>query len=412
MNLFKTSFYTSIATAISFISGFIVTKVVAVKIGPEGMAYLGQFQNTTAILTMFGTGAIASGVIKYLAQYRNDPQKRQQIISTATFIVLVFSFTVSMIVVICSNFLSEIVFKTHDFWLVYLIFGLLVSTVSFNVIFAAILNGLNYVKQLTLINTLGSLVGIGITVLSAYYFGVKGVLLSSTFLSVIIFCIHLFFLRKIGIVWRPVIKRPDASITKMLAGFTLMAVVSGLLVPAIQILIRDRIIHRFTIQEAGYWQAVVKISDYYLSFITLVLAVYYVPKLSEIQDRLMLRKEIVFAYKIIIPTVSIIAFAVWICRDLIIKILFTQEFIPMKPLFTFQLLGDVLKIGSWLLATIMIAKAMTKIYIITEFIFAVVYIVLSYYCIEKFGLIGATYAFCANYGIYWVCMLFIMKKKI
>jgi polysaccharide transporter, PST family len=410
VNLFKTSFYSSIATAISFISGFIVTKVVAVKIGPEGMAYLGQFQNTTAILTMFATGAIASGVIKYLAQYRNEPEKRQQIITTATFIVLIFSFLVSLIVVITSSLLSKIVFKSNEFWPVYLIFGLLLSTVAFNVIFGAILNGLNQVKQLTLINTLGSLIGIGITVFFAYYFGVKGVLLSSTILSVVIFCMYLFTLRRLGVVWRPSIRRPDSKILKMLGGFTLMAVVSGLLVPAIQISIRDRIINQFTIQEAGYWQAVVKISDYYLSFITLVLAVYYVPKLSEIQDRLLLRKEIVFAYKIIVPAVSIIAFLVWLCRDLIIKILFTKEFAPMKSLFTFQLLGDVLKIGSWLLATIMIAKAMTRIYIITEFIFAAIYIMLSYYCIDRFGLIGATYAFCANYAFYWICMVFIMKK--
>ena len=48
MNLIKTSFYTSISTAVTFLSGFIVTKVVAVKIGPEGMAYVGQFQNSIA----------------------------------------------------------------------------------------------------------------------------------------------------------------------------------------------------------------------------------------------------------------------------------------------------------------------------------------------------------------------------
>ena len=71
MNLIKTSFYTSLSTAVSFITGFIITKVVAVKIGPKGMAYLGQFQNTTAILTMLATGAIATGVIKYLAEWVN-----------------------------------------------------------------------------------------------------------------------------------------------------------------------------------------------------------------------------------------------------------------------------------------------------------------------------------------------------
>ena len=89
MNLIKTSFYTSISTAITFISGFIVTKVVAIKIGPQGMAYLGQFQNTTSILAMLATGAITTGVIKYLAEHINEQQKT--IMKAVLIICLVFT---------------------------------------------------------------------------------------------------------------------------------------------------------------------------------------------------------------------------------------------------------------------------------------------------------------------------------
>ena len=63
MKLIKTSFFTSISTAVTLISGFIVTKFVAVKIGPIGMAYVGQYQNTIAILAMFATLAITTGVV-------------------------------------------------------------------------------------------------------------------------------------------------------------------------------------------------------------------------------------------------------------------------------------------------------------------------------------------------------------
>jgi O-antigen/teichoic acid export membrane protein len=82
MKLLKTSFYTSISTAVTFISGFIVTKVVAVKIGPVGMTYVGQYQNAIAIMAMFSTLAITTGVIKYLAQYKDEVQKKEQVISS------------------------------------------------------------------------------------------------------------------------------------------------------------------------------------------------------------------------------------------------------------------------------------------------------------------------------------------
>lgn len=412
MNLIKTSLYTSVATGFSFISGFIVTKVVAVQIGPPGMAYLGQFQNTVSILTMFATGAIASGVVKYLSQYKNDPAKRQEIINTAAVIAFFCSLVVSILVITAGGYISEAAFKTTDFRIVYLLFGLFTMTVAFNVIFSAILNGLQEIRWYTIVNICGSLLGVGLTVLFAHYFGVKGVLVSGTALSLLIFFIHLHIFRKAGITWKPQFKKIDPHVLKMLMGFTLMAFVSGLLIPGMQIMVRDKIIRTFTIEAAGYWQAVSKISDYYLSFITLVLGVYYMPKLSELQGRPELRREIVKAYRIVFPVVTFIALLIWLFRNFIIQVLFTPSFQPMKPLFTYQLLGDVFKIGSWLLANLMLAKAMVKTFIITEIIFAASYIGLCYYLIDQYGVIGATYGFCINYGIYWIVMFFIMKKKI
>lgn len=45
MTLIKTSVLSAIATIIQVISGFIVTKVIAVYVGPAGLAIIGQLQN-------------------------------------------------------------------------------------------------------------------------------------------------------------------------------------------------------------------------------------------------------------------------------------------------------------------------------------------------------------------------------
>lgn len=412
MNLVKTSFYTSISTAITFTTAFIVTKVVAVKIGPAGIAYLGQFQNTTAILTMLATGAINSGVIKYLAQYHNDPEKKQEIINTSFVIVFCCSLFISLFVMATSGYLSIAAFKTIHFWIVYFLFGLFTMTISFNGLFLTILNGLKEIKIFTIVNISSSLTGVTITVIFANYFGIIGVLISSTAMSIFIFFINIFYFKKLGIKWKPNFKKWDKKILKMLTGFSIMAIVTGIVVPAMQILIRNKIINDFSIEEAGYWQAVTKISDYYLTFITSVLVVYYMPRLSEIQLKQELKAEILKGYKLILPFVGLLALLIWFFKDFIIYILFTPAFSAMKPLFTFQLLGDFFKIGSWLLAYLMVAKAMTKIYIYTEVGFAASNVALSYLLINHFGIIGATYSFCINYFSYWILMWFVMKKHI
>ncbi|MDE3185309.1 MAG: O-antigen translocase [Bacteroidota bacterium] len=412
MNLLKTSFYTSISTAITFISGFIVVKVVAVKIGPKGIAFVGQFQNTTAILTMLATAAISTGVIKYLAEHKSDPEKRKQIINTAFLIVFFSSLIISLFVISTSGYLSEAAFKTKNFWIVYFLFGLFTMAISFNVMFSAILNGLKEIRKFTIANICSSLTGVTITVIFAYTFGLKGVLIASTATAIVVFLINIYFFNKLGIRWKPDFKSWDNRVVKMLSGFSLMAIVSGFVIPTMQILVRDRIILQFSVADAGYWQAVTKISDYYLGFITSVLGVYYMPRLSELKSKAELRHEIMGGYKIILPIVGAIAFLIWLFKDLIIHILFTPEFLPMKPLFTYQLLGDFFKIGSWLLGYLMIAKAMTRAYIATEIIFAATYVALSYYFMDQYGIIGATYSFCINYLLYWILMWVLMKNKL
>lgn len=361
---------------------------------------------------MLATAAISTGVIKYLAEHKSDPQKSKRIINTAFLIVFFSSLIISLFVMSTSSYLSEAAFKTKNFWLVYFLFGLFTMVISFNVMFLAILNGLKEIKKFTIVNISSSLTGVALTVLFAYAWGIEGVLIASTATAIIIFFINIYFFNKLGIKWKPDFKSWDKPVLKMLSGFSLMAIVSGFVVPTMQILVRDRIIIRFSIADAGYWQAVTKISDYYLSFITSVLGVYYMPRLSEIQNKIELRNEIVKGYKIILPVVGIIALLIWLFKGLIIHILFTPAFLPMKPLFTYQLLGDFFKIGSWLLSYLMIAKAMTKTFIATEIIFAASYVALSYYFMDHYGIIGATYSFCINYLLYWILMGALMRKQI
>lgn len=413
MNLVKTSFFTGISTAITFISGFIVTKVVAVKIGPSGMAYVGQYQNSIAIFAMLSTCAIASGVVKYLSTYKDDKEKQQQVVTTAMSIILLCSFAVSLFVIPASAFLSKVAFHTTDFWVVYLLYGVFVSIISLNTFFSSVLNGFKEIKKLTVISIISSLGGIIFTVVFAQTMGVKGVLIASNFIALVVFGFNISFIRKVeGIKWKPNFKKWDNKMVKLLLAFTLMGIISGFAAPAMQLLVRDRIISKFSILDAGCWQAVTRISDYYLSFITTVLAVYYLPRLSEINSKTELRKEIIHGYKIILPVVGILAFLIWLCKIWVVKILFTPEFLPMLPLFKYQLLGDFFKIGSWLIGYIMISKALTKTFILSELFFSCSFIILSYFFMDRYGLIGATYAFCLNYAAYWLIIWILMKKHI
>jgi PST family polysaccharide transporter len=202
----------------------------------------------------------------------------------------------------------------------------------------------------------------------------------------------------------------NIHIVKKLSNFSLMAVVSVLTVSLIQLQIRNYIIDYFTMQEAGYWQGVVRICDLYISFITTTLGVYFLPKLSELKSSKELNSEIKRGYLFILPVVIIASLFLYILRMKVILILYAPEFSPMERLFTFQIIGTVLKMASWLLAFLMLAKAMTKIYILTEIIFGLNYYFLTVIFINKYSLIGATYAYSLNYFLYLVTMIIIFRR--
>jgi PST family polysaccharide transporter len=315
-------------------------------------------------------------------------------------------------VLLTSSYLSQAAFHATEFRDVYLLYGLFIMLMALNTFFSTILNGKKLIRSLTTVNIIGSLSGIVYTVFFAQQWGVKGVLIAGNFTALTVFVINIFFLKKVPeFSWKPDLKTWDKKVLKLFSGYILMSTMSFLL-PFTQLIIRDTIIKQHSVDEAGYWQAVTKISDYYLAFITTVLGVYYMPRLSEIRDKAEMRREIISGYKIIMPVVTILALAIWLCRSLIVHILFAPKFLPMLPLFKYQLLGDVLKIASWLIAYVMIAKAKTKLFITTEIIFTSTYVLFSLLFINRYGVIGATYGFCFNYLIYLICIFFILRKTV
>ena len=151
----------------------------------------------------------------------------------------------------------------------------------------------------------------------------------------------------------------------------------------------------------------------YLLVLTTALSTYYLPMiLLEIQDKYELKQEILSGYKIILPFVLVSASGIYLLRDFIIEILFTAEFREMRSLFLFQLLGDFVKMASWTLAYLMVAKAMTKIYVITEILFSVLFYLLTIIFTELNGIIGVTQAHLINYSIYLGLVIVLFRKSL
>jgi O-antigen/teichoic acid export membrane protein len=154
----------------------------------------------------------------------------------------------------------------------------------------------------------------------------------------------------------------------------------------------------------------IRISDGYLMIMTTAFSVYYLPKLASLKCDKEIKSEILNTYKLVLPGVFISAVVIYIFRYNIISILYSPEFLQMSELFFYQLVGDFFKMGSWVLAYLMISKSMTSLYIISEFIFSALYVFLGFVFLKYMGVSGMSFAFAITYILYFLFMVFKFRN--
>ena len=411
MTLIKTSVLTAISTIIKLIAGFVINKVIALYVGPAGLAIVGQLQSFTSIITTFSNGAISSGIVKYTAEYQ-DIEEKKKIFSSSIVISLICSLIISIFLFGFSDYLSELILKDIQYSSVFIIFGATIFLFALNMVLISILNGQKEIKKYVLVNIAGSIFSLVFTSILIMQLNLMGALYAMVLNQSVMFFVTLAFVIKSSWFKLEYFKQGlDKESLSKLSKYSLMAIVSALTVPVSHLIIREYIGENLGWDSAGYWQGIWYISTMYLMLVTTTLGVYYLPRLSEIQDNKELRKEIFSGYKIIMPIVILASLIIFLLKEYVILIAFSKDFMPMMELFAWQLIGDVIKIASWLLAYLMLAKAMTKVFIYTEVLFSALFVGLSILFVDKFGLVGITYAYALNYLLYLFMMIFIFRKR-
>lgn len=410
----KVSFYSGISTVLKILTSFVSAKIIAVYLGPAGLGMLGQLTSFITIFLTLSTGAITNGVIKYVAEYKDDEPRKNRVIKASLQITLLCSLLSGLVIAIGAKFWSNQLFSETSYSFVFVIFGITIIFYALFSLAVAILNGLQQYKLFNLINVLASIIGLIFSVTMVVLYGIKGALISAVTYQSIVFIILLLFIKQSGwFNWQKIkssiIERGDLV---GLSKFSLMAIVSTAAVPMVQIIIRNYLASNTNSETVGFYEGVNRLSLIYLSLITTTFSVYYLPKLSAANNNSELKELLIKGFKFILPLTFVMLFVTYLLRNLVIKIVFAESFAPMEAYFLPQLVGDFFKIASWLLAMQMVAKARTWLFISTELIFGVLLILITWALVNQYGGVGAIYAYTINYFIYLVAMFFIFKNTL
>lgn len=413
MTLIKTSLLNGIAVVIKMLTLLGLNKILAIYVGPSGYAALGQFQNAVQMITTFASGAINTGVTKYTAEYHQDEAKQHAVWRTAGTVALIGSLITAVLVIGFNRTLAGWFLKDESLGSVFIWFAATLVLFVFNTLLLAILNGKKEIHRYVVANIAGSLFALAVTSIMAIQLGLYGALVALAVYQSLTFFVTLLLTYKAP--WFKLsylVGGIDKQSAQNLAKYTAMAITSAACVPLSHILIRNHLGETLGWDAAGYWEAMWRLSAAYLMLVTTTLGVYYLPKLSELQDPIEIRHEIIQGYKIILPVAAACGLVIYLLRDFIIRVLFSAEFVEMEVLFAWQMVGDTLKIGSWILAYLMLGKVMMKLFIVSEVIFAAMFYMLSVLFTDSMGLEGVALAHSVNYGVYWSVMAVFISRTL
>ncbi len=403
----------AVATFVRMLAGLISVKVIAVIIGPAGVALLGQLKNFETILIGLANGGINNGITKYVSEYKEEEQKTKLYISNALKITLICTAIIAVILIFGSYYLSKAILLSADYTYVFIVFGFTIILYSLNTVLISIINGYKQFKKYVVVNICGTLFGLVYSVILVFLWELPGALINAVTYQSIVFFVTLWLCRDLPWMKKEYFaEKLDKEVVKKYFNYSLMTLTTLALVPVSRMFLRGYVISEISATEAGIWEGMNNISTMYLNVLVSSLSIYYLPRMSELSNPKELHNELFHCYKFVIPILLVLGVAIFLLRDFIIWFLFTPEFESMRNLFSWQLIGDLFKMCSWLLAYIMVAKAKTKAYITTEVVFTLLYLVFAFVLLKLNGIVGLVQGYLVNYVLYMITMCILFRNII
>ncbi|WP_412984219.1 O-antigen translocase [Pontimicrobium sp. IMCC45349] len=412
--LVKVVWLHSATVTVKIIAGFLTTKFIAIFIGAEGLALIGNLRNFLTASQSFATAGLYKGIVKYIGEYKNDAVKLSKTISTAYYIGFLATILLSFLCYFNSETINNLIFSTnYNFAYVIKVMALALPFYALNLFCFSIMNGFAKYKFLMIINIIGQIMGLAVTLLLIYQDKIDGALVAVVISPSLIFLITLVgILQRRNLIGSIKVSNIDFDWIKKLSPFAIMAIVSGVALPLMSIAVRNYIIETQGMADAGYWEAMNRISSYYLLFVNSIMTLYFLPRFTEIDNKQEFRDEVFNFYKTIIPVFGLGLFTIYLLKPFIVAIFLTDEFTIVETLFGWQLLGDLVKVLSVVIAYQFVAKKMFYHFIITEIFLVVMTYVTSVYFVDIYGVKGANIAHFVSYVMYYIIILLIFGSSL
>jgi PST family polysaccharide transporter len=380
--------------------GIVRTKAMALLLGPAGFGLMGLYGSIVDLAqSIAGMGVNSSGVRQIAESVGTGDTERiaRTVVVLRKTSTLLGVLGAVLLVIFCKQ-VSIITFGSDKQ-------APAVAVLSIAVFFrlvsagqAALIQGMRCIGDLARMSVLGAFFGTLISIPLVYFLREKGVAPAIVGIAAMMLLFSWWYSRKIKVQFPsltfPQLRQETGSLIKL--GFVFMA--SGFLVMGAAYVVRIIIIHNVNLEAAGFYQAAWTLGGLYIGFILQAMGADFYPRLTGVasdnaQCNRLVNEQTQISLLLAGPgVIATLTFA-----PIVIALFYSAEFIAAVGILRWICLGMTLRVITWPMGFIIVAKGEKKIFFLADLAWTVVNVGLSWICVKSFGLNGAGIAFFGSY---------------
>lgn len=402
----------SAVTLFNALRAFAINKLLAIFLPPAMFACVGQFLNLMTIGQATSSLAMQNGWTALTAQNKDNHEKLLGIwrggIRLTTFASL-FTFVVALVFCFAAPLqvlLPGIPTRLAQAAILFALPGIFAMNIV--TITAAVMNGLGENRKWATINIVASIWQV-LWVAFFLYTGHLSVLSIIATQSVVaaIFAIQMasragFSVRKI---WKTAL---DTRVPWF--SYVMMGLVPMVATPLVLTFIRTVVGTHFGGDAAGIWQSVWKISDFLFMAMSAILTVILLPRVSPQMTRSEFFKMFHPLLLRIMGISLVMVAALYMCRALLVRVLFSSAYMGAVDYLPIQLVGDFFRAGGFALALVLIARAETLKFLVIEIGSELLLAIGAYVGIRLFEFNGPMMAYAFENFVYMVVLYVVVRR--
>jgi PST family polysaccharide transporter len=276
----------------------------------------------------------------------------------------------------------------------------------------ALIQGMRRIYDYAMTGVLGAVYGAVISIPLVYFLRENGIIPSLIAVAAMSLACSWWYSRKVKMETPPItvseVRQEAGALLKL--GIAFMA--SGLMTMGAAYIVRITVLHQIGVDATGLYQSAWTLGGLYVGFILQAMGADFYPRLTgRCNDNPACNRMVNEQAQIGLLLAGPGVIATLTFAPLVLVLFYSAKFVGARDLLRWICLGVSMRVISWPMGFIILAKGIQSIFFWCELAWTVVNVGLTWICVQYFGLTGAGIAFFGSY-IFHALLIYSIVSRI